>query len=365
MLKKININEFLCNGITLIVILSCYFLDRSFSAYIKPEYIDLFFYILLLSFTTFFFIVNRVSKYDLKYYALIFISIVPPILLRDYLNFHWLYIIIFYIILKINYTPSNKLISLILFSCLISVIVQMCIFKSSDGRPVLSIGDPNYSSYYIAILILLSVSYNKKIISLIFIILATLMISRVFYLWLIIFIILYFFKPIFIKLPKINSILYLITILFTPVIFSLIFIYYIPEVSVVYSSDYSRLTNFLDKSNLDRAFANLHFINSVLDSPINLFSGFNIDTYTENVFYNTPHASIYSTVFNYGIVFIVAELLIFKKYFSTITKSYLSYAFIVSWLAWQCFLGGVFFGPQIILLAIIINSFNKYNTSPG
>ena len=361
MFQKVDLNQFLFNGVTLIVILSCYFVDRSFTFKDVAKYVDLIFYAILVIINLIFFIINGVSRYDFKYFVLIFLSLIPPLFFRGYLNFHWLYVVVFFIVLRISYTPSNKFMTIILFLCLISVAVQMYVYKSSDGRPTLSIEDPNYSSYFVAILMMLSLAYNKKFIFISLTLLATLMISRVFFLWLSFFMGLYFLRSYFNKLPRISSFLYFIIIIFVPIFFSLAFVYFVPEISVIYSSDYSRLTSISDKSNLDRALANLYYINSIFESPVNLFSGFDFESYTENIFYNTPHASIYSTLFNYGIFFVLIEIFLFKKYFRKITKYYLSYAFMISWIVWQCFLGGVLFGPQIILLAIIINSFNKYN----
>jgi len=231
----------------------------------------------------------------------------------------------------------------------------MIIYSTIDGRPVLSIGDPNYSSYFIAILISLAFLYGKRLMALFLIILGMLIISRVFVMWGLTFFGLIFFKKMLRKIPRLNGFGYLIIIVLVPILFSYIFIENVSEQSATYISDYSRLTNFTDKSNFDRALANLFYLDYVSNNPVELISGTNIDEYLMNIFYNTPHASVYATIFNYGILFLVAEICLFKLYIKSWFDNYFCYTFFISWLIWQCFLGGVLFGPQIILLAIIVN----------
>ena len=349
-------NRIIFNFVLILAFTSCYLINRSGLYADLAKYIDIFIAALLVIFILFdTFVSSKIPKFFFIIYLMLIASIIPPLLLRGFFNVHWVYVIFFSEIVRLRYLPNMKMLNWIIFFCLISIVIQMMLYHTIDGRPVLSIGDPNYSSYYIAILISLSFMYGKKLMAFIFSLLGMLMISRVFTIWGLIFFGLIFFYKVLHKMPRLNSLAYLIILVCGPLLFSYIFIQNIPEPSVTYISDYSRLSTFTDKSNFDRALANIYYIGYVFDSPMSLITGVDVNDYTENIFYNTPHASIYATVFNYGILFLIAEMYLFKKNISSWIDNYFCYAFLISWLIWQCFLGGVLFGPQIIILGVIIN----------
>jgi hypothetical protein len=220
MLIHSRFNRFIFNLVLILAFTSCYLVNRS-SAYADlVQYIDAFIASLLVTFLFFgTFVSGKIPKKFFIIYLMLITSIIPPLLFRGFFNVHWVYVILFSEIVRTRYLPNEKMLNWIIFFCLISIIIQMLIYSTIDGRPVLSIGDPNYSSYYIAILISLSLMYGKKLMAFFFSVLGMLIISRVFFLWALIFFTLIFCYKLLHKLPRLNGLGYLTILFFAPLLF--------------------------------------------------------------------------------------------------------------------------------------------------
>jgi len=341
---------------TLLSFFSVFFINREEINVDFNRYIDISIAAILLMIFLTMVVLKKIPKKYLILYGLIFLTTLPPLFINGLFNIHWLYLIFFFEILRTKYLPSKVGLNTICILSLISALIQMYIFRAADARPVLSMGDPNYSSYYMMLLLSILYYSHLKLLFIISSIITGLMISRTFYVWLFTFIVLNLIKKIISKYDFIKSrLIFLFAIFLLPVVLSLVFLELNPDPSVIYTSNYSRIFEYTDKSNIDRSLATINYIVHSYRELHTIFSGNIISEYTETVFYNTPHVSVYQTIFNYGILFLFLELYIFNIFFKINIFNDDFFIFIISLTIWMIFLGGVLFGPQLIILAIIMN----------
>jgi len=298
------------------------------------------------------------GKFNFEYLLLLFSILLLPFGSKIF-NVHWVYIFLFSIISFSKITISKNIQYLSAFFLLIAITSQLLTYSSYDGRPTLSFGDPNYTAYYLTILFFLFQSFGIRRFCYIFLLLATLSISRVFFLSVII----YFILNILINFKITKSINFLVKIspfvvVFGPIIYIFFYFSFIGDPAINYQSGYDRLLNINDKSNSDRAFANFHYIEYLIENPLHIITGVDFNSYVSDIFYNTPHNSFMATSFNYGILYFLAVLSIFCKTYIFSRKTDSIKIFILSLLPWMVFLGGSFFGPQLLILGFIIKNFN-------
>ena len=160
------------------------------------------------------------------------------------------------------------------------------------------------------------------------------------------------------KLP-INGFIYFLAILLIPYLGSIIFNSFFATPVETKSSDFIRLFDFLDQSNVDRSYSNLYFIEAIFNDPYVLLSGVDLLSYTDRVFRNTPHTSIYALIFNYGITYAIALLFILSRIFKKISTSNMARLFLYSLIVPILTMGGVIWGIQVIILGVIFNLFSS------
>ena len=338
---------------------SCYFLDRSKELSEIMRTVDSIVALLLVILLLIHFEKNKITMSLAIGYLILFASIIPGLFLNNLFNIHWLYAIIAFEIIRTEFNPTGRGYNWVLYLTFLFIIIQMALLRSSDGRPVLSIEDANYSAYYLSIFAALLIYSNKIILSIIVIILSCFTLSRAFFLATILFISIYAIKKIFKIRLVANGWITLIVLIFIPIVFSTIYLLLVPEAIDVNTYDYQKLFSYKDQSNIDRSIANIIFINYITENPMSIMSGLNIERYTNEVFHNSPHTSAYQIIFNYGLLYLIALFLLLYSFRKRIFLSFHSRAFISALLCWMLFLGGVLYGPQTIILALIINKCNS------
>ena len=299
------------------------------------------------------------TKFNLEYSILLFSIFLLPFGSKIF-NVHWIYILLFSIISFSKIKIPKNLQYFSIFFLLIIITFQLLTYSSYDGRPTLSFGDPNYTAYYLTILFFLFQSFGITRFCYIFLLLATLTISRVFFISVFIYIILNIFNNFkFTKTINFFAKISPFIVVFAPIIYSYFYLILIGDPTINYQSGYERLLDINDKSNSDRALANLYYIDYLIENPLHIITGVDFYTYVPEIFYNTPHNSLMATSFNYGILYFLAALSIFCKTYIFSRKTVSINIFILSMLPWMIFLGGVFFGPQLIIIGFIINNLNS------
>lgn len=343
-------------GAVFLSIVSIYFTNRS------PEWSsfnaigDVFLTVLMLVLLFWSFSVNRILKNFFIIYVIIIGASAISFLFSGIFNIHWLYLVICLEIIRLNIVFTGRSLHLVCVLGFLAILIQVSIFRFDDGRPVLSIGDPNYSAYYVFIFLLFAHASRKPLMESVLIAIMLLSLSRTAFIALILFGAYVFLRNYYNCYPKINKWIYFCMVLLGPIFYSLIFVWSGIDIDIAYTSDVNRLTSFADQSNMDRSLANINFFEYIYNNPISIVSGVDIDYYTNNIFRNAPHASVYALIFNYGIFYMLSVFLAVIMIIRSVDNKFSISMLGASLLPWMIFLGGVLFGPQIIFLGLILNS---------
>lgn len=290
----------------------------------------------------------KINKTALIFAGGCIISAICTLIFRNYISLHWIYLIVCIYIVFSKEQLSYKLIKYSICISTISIIVQLCIFKSPDGRHVLSYIDPNYSGYCIFSLFLFSWYNGFKRIAYILLISGFVLLSRGYILSVIVFFVVY-------KLPFIQTVLkrfnYTALFLLSYVLlllYSLYFVYRYEDNVVNQTFGEKDVTEFADQSNLHRFTANLLFVEDIVDHPSKYYWGVDLKEYTRTVFINSPHNSLFQLVLNYGLFFSFFYICLFTFILSRFKSSDNFIPAYLSLLIYFLFLGGGIFGIQVI-----------------
>jgi hypothetical protein len=341
----------------ILAFVSIYLINRSEEWFSFNIAFDSVLAILLISLLAVSIALNGIDEKFSIFYLLIFLSSLISFVFGGIFNIHWLYLIICVEIIRLNVLFVGWSLQILCGVVFIAILIQVSIFRFEDGRPVLSIGDPNYSAYYLFIFMIFAYSSGRNIITAVLIAILFLSLSRTAFVSIILFSLSCVAHRYFNLSIKLNKWFYLSLIILGPIIYSLLFIYSGIDINTNYSSDVDRLTNFADQSNVDRSLANIYFVEYIIEYPFHLFSGIEINNYTEIVFRNTPHASVYALIFNYGLFYFASVLASIICVVGLVNTRFSVSIFAAALLPWMIFLGGVLFGPQVIFLGLILNSF--------
>ncbi len=252
---------------------------------------------------------------------------------------------------------------------LFSLMLQLIIFTSYDGRHVLSMGDPNYSAALMFLFLFFSYKF-KFYFGVFFAILSSLLfMSRMYFLILILLpITIYFRMYIFILFNrlKINSFITL-SILSTIIILVISF-YFVQayEQVLVHSSEVSlsrklSLDNLSDSSNFMRFSTNLYSISYLISNTDVLIFGLRdaFENTLKNAIGVIPHNGFLSFSLQYGLVILILYLYII----SNLLKNYLTpenLPFLFSFLIIISFLGqGQLSGLYLLLFILLIRIKNE------
>lgn len=247
--------------------------------------------------------------------ANLLVVVIATYLTRGYVNFHWIYLFFAYFYFKNNNSIHiNRTFNVVvLLAAFFASLFWMYNTRFYDGRPVTNWFDPNYSGFYVFVLFLLLWYSNLKFFSLIILFSGFLLLSRSYYLSVLIFFLLVninLFREVFFKF-KLNHFLVMVFI-------GLCFL--IP-IEKYFTSHESRLASMSDKSvlvvadasNQDRFTANVLFKEDLLESFLDYQFGMDVEEYTDRVFRNTPHNAFYALIINYGVYFTFFYLILYAR----------------------------------------------------
>lgn len=307
----------------------------------------------------------KIKRFDVALFLLMFFSVVLVAVYRGYIIVHWVYLLIFYIIVSDRaYNLSYKVRAVFVCAGVISLCLQLLIFDL-DGRPVLSYIDSNYSSMMI-FLFSVYVYYNfGKIHSIIPFMLGLITLSRAYVLVCLCFLMLEvlirynIFRKfmLFLSRPWIS----LIIIVFLPLLINYIFVLNVsPESAPITTVDEKFSGSLIDRSNLDRSLASILFIEQLVTKPMDYIFGIDIDWYLENIFKNSPHHSFFQMILNYGWLFTIPYVCIFLICCRRIcVDEGKILPFYLSFFIYIMTLGGGLFGMTLIFIAFIFKVQNE------
>lgn len=214
--------------------------------------------------------------------------------------------------------------------------------------------DRNHIGLMILLLALMEPTGNNKLIGLIKIssvILALALLSRTYILFVCLFVLMLTFKERKFFNTKVGE-LYPIVFLIATTLFSLYLVTAIDLdifVSTV-GNESARIIEITDASNLARINAFLSFLDNVIRSPISLLYPATIENYQDiNGEIPTPHNTLLAIIFNYGTILSILYLLYVGNIFKRLRLKSL---FFLAFTPYYLLLGGVLFGPALILFCI-------------
>lgn len=303
----------------------------------------------------------KINKIDFIFFSLLLSTVLLTFLIRNYVNFHWIYLIFAYIYFNKNIELNEKFKKIILTIVSFSVLYQLSTLRFMDIRPVINWYDPNYSGFFLFILFLFLKFEKMKIMSYVILISGLLTLSRGYILAILIFFLIdnfNFIKSIIVKL-KLNKFL---VILFISLIF-LVFVenYFVKQNERLLGSgnDIEKIYTIADASNQDRFTANVLFKNNLFENFSDYQFGIDIEYYIENVFRNTPHNAFYSIIINYGIYFTIFYFIIFSKIYNKLMNKE-NIGIIISLFSYYILLGtGIQGYPGILVFYLLALNKNK------
>lgn len=295
----------------------------------------------------------KLAKYpslnEIFLFSCLTISCILILFVRQYIVLHIIYLVTAFYVAYSSYSIPKSYCKNAINIGAISILIQFILFKSPDGRHVLSYIDPNYSGYCVFSLILFS-WYNKNYkISLLLTLIGCLLLSRAFYIAIIVFFFFIKFKKISSIFSKIPYSIYIITAYAGLFILSVLFVAKYQGTDIVNQRGSKDVTEFVDQSNLDRFMANTIFVTQLIQYPDEYLTGKDLSDYTRNVFINSPHNSLGQLILNYGYMFAIFYILLFCYLIEYFRKNSINFfpAF-CSLLIYTIFLGGGIFGIPVI-----------------
>lgn len=311
----------------------------------KVNYLDFFLFVLLLSICI---ISSFVCEEPIKY-----INVFSQLLC-------------FYYIIQ-YYKPQKSNINTFYFTFVIlGTIWQFYNFKTNDNRAYLSsVGDPNYSGYYLFLWTCLASLSQKWILTILIVIISFKTYSRNYFLAILVFLLL--------RVGKINK---LVTRIIDKLklsfcklsVISIVFVLllghiFLSNVDISSLSNVNnmetyknRFTSFIDGSNYYRFYANEVFIDELKNNFSRYILGYDDILYKSTIF-NVPHNAFLLGMLRYGISFIIYFILysriVDKKVFIKALGIYIPVFIYIS------ILGLGLSGIDIILLAILVKIYEK------
>jgi hypothetical protein len=253
--------------------------------------------------------------------------------------------------MRLNHHVIN--VSLVLI--FISFIIQFSIFRFQN-RPMLSIGDPNYSGYFIFCVYLFCRKVGRKKMSYLFLILGAITLSRAFLLAFFVYLLLSYFKKWQKPFKKMG---FAITLILSNVILLVMGHFFIVSFSkerqqeIEIRRDLSEIFSYKDDSNYHRFLANKSFWEDVLKNPKKNLYGRKQEEYNENVFPTIPHNTVFQVLVEYGIL-VGTLYLLCLFYLFRLNYNDTNIPYTISILIYFLFLGGAVFGLLLVFLFIIL-----------
>ncbi|HIF9315346.1 TPA: hypothetical protein ACX6Q1_003702 [Photobacterium damselae] len=359
-MKKISINIFF-----IITFTSLFLLDRD---RVDPNNLLILNYIL--SFFTLISIIiipisfisfseNKLKITEVILLIVMLFGFIGAIITRNYVNVHWIYLISFYLILKMDLKYLNRTVfNVLVIISVISVIYQL-LTSNTVGRYTLTYIDPNYSSmviYFLAVFVYKNVS--KKLAFFVFF-LGLLTLSRNYILAVMLF---YLYG----YLCRYKLIDRSISLLFKPAILIMVLLiiplsanYYVINKSktmdVVVNTTETKLSgSLIDSSNLHRSKANILFLDDLVSRIDEYAFGVDSKSYIDNIFINTPHHALFQMILNYGYIFSIPYfILFFNLCYKKCVNNIVNRRFYLGLCSYYMILGGGINGMFIYLIAFI------------
>lgn len=305
----------------------------------------------------------RRKNFSILDFTLLYIvvsSVLLTFLFRQFVNVHFIYLIIATVVIKSHLTIRRPLLRFIVVVVLISILIQLMVFRANDGRVVLSYFDPNYSAMMIFLFgAFVHYSFSKKLALFIFS-LGLITLSRNYILVIVIFYLcIYlnsnrFFHKIFRFLVRPEVVLLTITGL--PLLINVVFLANFDVNNTVVLTSENKLTGGIaDRSNFDRSLANILFIQDLINYPGKYMFGIDTKNYTETIFRNTPHHSFFQLIINYGLLFSIPYIFVFLRLaHSSCNLEPSKIPFYISCFMYMMILGGLIYGITLIFLCFIL-----------
>jgi len=269
--------------------------------------------------------------------------------------------------LKFNLTSNRLLILNIVFWIgFISIILQMLIYRSSDGRPKLGY-EINLSAAILFLFFLFSDIIKNRYGKILVVLLAMIILSRLLILAILLFTLIKYITK------KINSnrrYNFLIFAIITYVVFFVFNIWFLQNVEIGgdYNSSADRIVEVNDGSNKLRFTTNLGVLYSIFieKDPVLIFGYGNIDD-VNNKFQETypviPHNELLASIAEYGylatIFFFYLSLRLYRNYFKLNLFHYLIPLFIYTLILWVRFIIIPSFEMIFIIMLLYLKSSEK------
>lgn len=299
---------------------------------------------------------------------LLLICIISAIICEEWIKYINIFcqLLCFYYIIKYYKPQKSNINTFYLVLVIVGTIWQFYNFTTDDNRAYLSsIGDPNYSGYYLFLWTCLAIITRKWICALLIVIISLKTYSRNYFIAILLFLIL--------RIGKINKLvtkifdksklsfwkLSLISIILILLI-GRIFLLNVDLASLSNSNNLGtykyRFTSFIDGSNYYRFYANEVFLSELKNNFSKYIWGYDDILYKSTVF-NVPHNAFLLGMLKYGISFIIYFILysriVDKNVFIKSLGIYIPVFIYIS------ILGLGLNGIDVILLAIIIKIYEK------
>ncbi len=316
----------------------------------------IFLYVIIFSFVCVNIII-RLRKFPVSLLIFSFFTIILSLILKPtFISYVLVFLAAYFVVDNIkNKKYSKSTVKKIVFFSLLFCCLQMLYFRSSDGRPVLSFIDPNFSAFYLFLLFVITNCLQLRLLNFICIILGLLTLSRAFLFAVVIFLVLKYLK-IFYNLAK--SIRIHIPIII--VLLSLIFVFLAGEALrkyggnnvTEYDVNISRFVTLNDGSNRLRFSLNEQFVKALINSDKLKLTGVSREYYVSNYGILLPHNGFFEFVRINGlilaIIFVSSVFLLILN-----SSSRFSFPFIASYIFYMCFLPVIPAGISLLLVSII------------
>ena len=269
--------------------------------------------------------------------------------------------------LKFNLTSNRVLIlNIVFWMGFLSIILQMLIYRSSDGRPKLGY-EINLSAAILFLFFLFSDIIRNRYGKTLVIILAMIILSRLLILALLLFIII---KHIIKKIKSNRKYNFFIFTIITYVFFFIFNLWFIENVEIggVYNSSAERIVEVNDGSNKIRFTTNLGMLYSIFveKDPFLIFGYGNIDNVNnkfQEIYPIMPHNELLTSIAEYGylstIFFFYLSLRLYRNYFHVNLFHYIIPLFLYTLILWVRFIVIPSFEMIFILMLLYLKSSEK------
>ena len=307
---------------------------------------------------------TKVNKVDLFLFILLFtICIISSIVCGEVIKYINIFsqLLCFYYIIKYYKPETSNINTLYFVFIIIGTIWQFHNFKTNDNRAYLSsVGDPNYSGYYLFLWTCLAIMSKKWILTILIMIISLKTYSRNYFIAIILFLILKvdkidklttkIFSKFKLSFRKLSVISMMLVLLLGHAFLLNVDLSSLANVNNL-GTYKSRFTSFIDGSNYYRFYANEVFIGELTNKFSKYIWGYN-DILYKTTISNVPHNAFLLGMLKYGIAFIIYFILysriVDKNVFKKSLRIYIPVFIYIS------ILGLGLSGIDIILLAILV-----------